>query len=91
MTYKISPDPSFPKRGTHTKLRRANNPNLEILSGAVKKLGPLADEMVFLGGCATPLSLIELIEGRFFIVDKRWRKPGPAFFFGFPITSGMTG
>jgi len=31
------------------------NPNIEILTLAVEKLGPLKDEMVFLGGCATGL------------------------------------
>jgi len=31
------------------------NPNIEILMVAVDKLGPLKDEMVFLGGCATGL------------------------------------
>jgi len=36
-------------------MARAQNPNLELLVLAVEKLGPLADEMVFLGGCATGL------------------------------------
>jgi predicted nucleotidyltransferase len=36
---------------------RAQNPNLEILETAVERLGTLADEMVFLGGCATGLLL----------------------------------
>ena len=31
------------------------NPNLQILTLAVNQLGELADEMVFLGGCATGL------------------------------------
>lgn len=31
------------------------NPNIDILVGTVNLLGPLADEMVFLGGCATGL------------------------------------
>ncbi len=31
------------------------NPNLEILETAVKLLGPLADDVVFLGGCTTGL------------------------------------
>jgi hypothetical protein len=31
------------------------DPNLEILKLAVDQLGELADEMVFLGGCATGL------------------------------------
>ena len=34
---------------------RAQNPNIEILEMTVKQLGELADEMVFLGGCATGL------------------------------------
>ena len=34
---------------------RAQNPNIEILEMTVKQLGGLADEMVFLGGCATGL------------------------------------
>ena len=33
----------------------AKNSNIEILIGTVNLLGPLADEMVFLGGCATGL------------------------------------
>jgi hypothetical protein len=36
-------------------MSRAQNPNLEILALAVNQLGELADEMVFLGGCATGL------------------------------------
>ncbi|HIJ56470.1 MAG TPA: hypothetical protein HPQ03_10135 [Deltaproteobacteria bacterium] len=35
------------------------NPNLEILYTAVHRLGPLADAMVFLGGCATGLLLTD--------------------------------
>lgn len=35
------------------------NPNLEILEFAVAQLGPLADQMVFLGGCATGLLLTD--------------------------------
>jgi len=35
------------------------NPNLEILSSAVHRLGPLADAMVVLGGCATGLLLTD--------------------------------
>lgn len=34
---------------------RTQNPNIEILVRAVGRLGTLADEMVFLGGCATGL------------------------------------
>ena len=36
---------------------RERNPNLEILERVVHQLGPLADQMVFLGGCATGLLL----------------------------------
>lgn len=35
------------------------NPNLEILMIAVNRLGKLADEMVFLGGCATGLLITD--------------------------------
>ena len=38
---------------------RVQNPNLEILSLAVKQLGELADEMVFVGGCATGLLITD--------------------------------
>jgi len=38
---------------------RAQNPNLEILIFAVEKLGNLADEMVFLGGCAAGLLITD--------------------------------
>lgn len=38
---------------------RQQNPNLEILEAAVAQLGPLADQMVFLGGCATALLLTD--------------------------------
>lgn len=34
---------------------RTTNPNLEILEAAVEKLGPLVNDVVFLGGCATGL------------------------------------
>ena len=40
-------------------MTRAHNPNLEILLQAVEHLGVLADEMVFLGGCATGLLLTD--------------------------------
>ena len=33
------------------------NPNLELLEAAVNRLGPLVNELVFLGGCATGLQL----------------------------------
>lgn len=35
------------------------NPNLEMLRGAVKNLGELADEMVFVGGCTTGLLITD--------------------------------
>ena len=38
---------------------RRRNPNLELLEAAVGQLGPLADELVFLGGCATGLLLTD--------------------------------
>lgn len=41
-------------------MRREQNPNLEILEDVVEQLGPLADEMVFLGGCATGLLLTDV-------------------------------
>lgn len=40
-------------------MHRATNPNLEILEAAVAQLGPLVDEVVFLGGCATGLLLTD--------------------------------
>lgn len=40
-------------------MAKQRNPNLEILALAVARLGPLADEMVFLGGCATGLLLTD--------------------------------
>jgi predicted nucleotidyltransferase len=40
-------------------MARAQNPNLEILMFAVDRLGELADEMVFLGGCATGLLITD--------------------------------
>jgi len=33
----------------------ANNPNIQILEKAVKRLGAMADKMAFVGGCATGL------------------------------------
>ncbi len=39
---------------------KAKNPNLEILMLAVEQLEELADEMVFLGGCATGLLITDL-------------------------------
>ncbi|MFC1812357.1 hypothetical protein ACFL03_06655 [Thermodesulfobacteriota bacterium] len=38
---------------------RQKNPNLEILENAVHRLGSLANEMVFLGACATGLLLTD--------------------------------
>lgn len=40
-------------------MERKQNPNLEILMLAVDLLGELADEMVFLGGCATGLLITD--------------------------------
>ncbi len=40
-------------------MTRAQNPNLEILIFAINQLGELADEMVFLGGCATGLLITD--------------------------------
>ena len=34
---------------------KKDHPNIKILESAIQKLGPLVDEMVFLGGCATCL------------------------------------
>ncbi len=41
-------------------MHREQNPNIEILEIAVDALGPLADEVVFLGGCATGLLLTDV-------------------------------
>lgn len=40
-------------------MRRAANPNIVIMELAVVRLGALADEMVFLGGCATGLLITD--------------------------------
>lgn len=40
-------------------MARIQNPNIEILEMAVACLGALADEMVFLGGCATGLLITD--------------------------------
>jgi len=40
-------------------MARLQNPNLEILILAVDQLGQLAEEMVFLGGCATGLLITD--------------------------------
>ena len=37
----------------------AKNPNLLMLEMAVEKLGPLVDDIVFLGGCATGLLITD--------------------------------
>jgi hypothetical protein len=38
---------------------RPQNPNLEIIETAARALGPLCDELVFLGGCATALLITD--------------------------------
>ena len=38
---------------------KQQNPNIEILEFAIAQLGELADEMVFLGGCATGLLITD--------------------------------
>lgn len=40
-------------------MAREWNPNLKILELAVAELGELADEMVFVGGCATGLLITD--------------------------------
>lgn len=40
-------------------MTRPMNPNEEVLVQAVEKLGPLVEEMVFLGGCATGLLITD--------------------------------
>ncbi len=40
-------------------MARQQNPNLEILMLALDRLGELADEMVFVGGCATGLLITD--------------------------------
>ncbi len=40
-------------------MNRLNNPNIEILTRAVERLGDVSDEFVFLGGCATGLLLTD--------------------------------
>jgi hypothetical protein len=42
-------------------MRRIVNPNLEIMEIAVIRLGALAEEMVFLGGCATGLLITDAV------------------------------
>ncbi|WP_428634013.1 hypothetical protein [Sedimenticola sp.] len=41
-------------------MRRVQNPNLEIIELAVTRLGALAEEMVFVGGCATGLLITDV-------------------------------
>jgi hypothetical protein len=38
---------------------RTQNPNLEIVEIAAQALGPMCDELVFLGGCATALLITD--------------------------------
>ena len=38
---------------------RAHNPNVAIMEAAVAGLGPVSDQMVFLGGCATGLLITD--------------------------------
>jgi len=40
-------------------MTRIQNPNLELLTQAVECLGPLVDELVFVGGCATGLLITD--------------------------------
>lgn len=40
-------------------MAREQNPNIEILQIAAKALGPLCNELVFLGGCATGLLITD--------------------------------
>lgn len=40
-------------------MHRLFNPNIALLERAVEQLGPLVDEMVFVGGCATGLLLTD--------------------------------
>jgi predicted nucleotidyltransferase len=42
-------------------MHRASNPNLQIMEIAVARLGTLAEEMVFLGGCATGLLITDAV------------------------------
>ena len=35
------------------------NPNIDVLTTTVERLGPVADEMVFLGGCAVGLLITD--------------------------------
>lgn len=40
-------------------MKRSQNPNLEILVLTVDRLGSLAEEMIFVGGCATGLLITD--------------------------------
>jgi hypothetical protein len=40
-------------------MNRLQNPNIEILTRTVEKLGEVSSELVFLGGCATELLLTD--------------------------------
>jgi hypothetical protein len=40
-------------------MARTQNPNLEIIEIAAQALGPMSDELVFLGGCATALLITD--------------------------------
>ena len=40
-------------------MARTQNPNLEIIEIAAHALGPLCNELVFLGGCATALLITD--------------------------------
>ncbi|MGB5252438.1 MAG: hypothetical protein WBN68_06930 [Sedimenticolaceae bacterium] len=40
-------------------MHRLSDPNIALLERAVEQLGPLVDEMVFVGGCATGLLLTD--------------------------------
>jgi hypothetical protein len=41
-------------------MRKERNPSLQLLEWAVGKLGPLTDELVFVGGCATGLLITDM-------------------------------
>jgi len=41
-------------------MNKSNNPNIMILMVAIKQLGSLIDEVVFVGGCATGLLITDL-------------------------------
>lgn len=41
-------------------MARVQNPNIEILVLAISQLDELAEEMVFVGGCATGLLISDL-------------------------------